>query len=544
MAFNDINIFDTTQDVGAILPPQINAPGPLASYFTRPMVPSPASRRRDTLKGIAQFVPFLGGEIAKYDNDKLGMALSSLDALGPAGTAAKGAVLVGKQAAKKGLGSLDQPKDMMFVHNTSENAIKSFDEMGGIPSPSLAVQTADVPLKGFGQIQLIGKPKNFDPAVDPRNAVYSADAYTPRAPKKIRLAKDDASARFMQDYKEEVAELVQMNNVFDGTLERVAGHMDNLKKPTSPRTTEIADDDIDRFFTMTSAPKTKYMREKGLQSIDSQKKYKTWLNAEFDKYFKQEGVLLEGNDALDFATTVKPYTLDNATNNMIKETQRGGEGGFGGYGPNRLRALMTKKLTDLEDIKSRRFTIQDNPGYSNFDQGIEDVLITESKLADDGDAIYNIAMEEQDELIKQIALNIEDGYSLEDAVDNAYHFYDVKPTQRLVDNTIDVFKQNAARNVEYLEAKPMRSVGFEEFAGAIVPPRTSQEVIDILEKRGLKVIESDIETDFLKTKARQKFKDQMFSIAPIAGAGGITALSLSDNIDEDDKGLGSIPPRQ
>ena len=544
MAVNDINIFDTPQGVGSILPPQINAPGPLASYFTRPMVPSPASRRRDTLKGIAQFVPFLGGEIAKYDNDKLGMALSSLDALGPAGTAAKGAVLVGKQAAKKGLGSLDQPKDMMFVHNTSENAIKSFDEMGGIPSPSLAVQTADVPLKGFGQIQLIGKPKNFDPAVDPRNAVYSADAYTPRAPKKIRLAKDDASARFMQDYKEEVAELVQMNNVFDGTLERVAGHMDNLKKPTSPRTTEIADDDIDRFFTMTSAPKTKYMREKGLQSIDSQKKYKTWLNAEFDKYFKQEGVLLEGNDALDFATTVKPYTLDNATNNMIKETQRGGEGGFGGYGPNRLRALMTKKLTDLEDIKSRRFTIQDNPGYSNFDQGIEDVLITESKLADDGDAIYNIAMEEQDELIKQIALNIEDGYSLEDAVDNAYHFYDVKPTQRLVDNTIDVFKQNAARNVEYLEAKPMRSVGFEEFAGAIVPPRTSQEVIDILEKRGLKVIESDIETDFLKTKARQKFKDQMFSIAPIAGAGGITALSLSDNVDEDDKGLGSIPPRQ
>ena len=544
MAVNDINIFDTPQGVGSILPPQIDAPGPLASYFTRPMVPSPASRRRDTLKGIAQFVPFLGGEIAKYDNDKLGMALSSLDALGPAGTAAKGAVLVGKQAAKKGLGSLDQPKDMMFVHNTSENAIKSFDEMGGIPSPSLAVQTADVPLKGFGQIQLIGKPKNFDPAVDPRNAVYSADAYTPRAPKKIRLAKDDASARFMQDYKEEVAELVQMNNVFDGTLERVAGHMDNLKKPTSPRTTEIADDDIDRFFTMTSAPKTKYMREKGLQSIDSQKKYKTWLNAEFDKYFKQEGVLLEGNDALDFATTVKPYTLDNATNNMIKETQRGGEGGFGGYGPNRLRALMTKKLTDLEDIKSRRFTIQDNPGYSNFDQGIEDVLITESKLADDGDAIYNIAMEEQDELIKQIALNIEDGYSLEDAVDNAYHFYDVKPTQRLVDNTIDVFKQNAARNVEYLEAKPMRSVGFEEFAGAIVPPRTSQEVIDILEKRGLKVIESDIETDFLKTKARQKFKDQMFSIAPIAGAGGITALSLSDNVDEDDKGLGSIPPRQ
>ena len=34
----------------------------------------------------------------------------------------------------------------------------------------------------------------------------------------------------------------------------------------------------------------------------------------------------------------------------------------------------------------------------------------------------------------------------------------------------------------------MRVVIFDEFAGAIVLPKTSQEVIDILEKRGLKVI--------------------------------------------------------
>ena len=86
----------------------------------------------------------------------------------------------------------------------------------------------------------------------------------------------------------------------------------------------------------------------------------------------------------------------------------------------------------------------------------------------------------------------------------------------------------------------MRAVDFEEFAGAIVPPRTSQEVIDILEKRGLKVIKNDPETDFLKTKARQKFKDQMFSFAPVAGAGGIAALSIEDNTPDNDKGVGSI----
>ena len=557
METDGINSLNPAPDVGGILPPRIDAPGPIASYFTRPMVPSPASRRRDTLKGIAQFIPFLSGEIAKYDNDKLGMALSSLDALGPAGTAVKGTLAIGKQAAKKGVGSLDQPKNMMFVHNTSEDAIKSVDEMGGIPSPSLAVQPTDIPLKGFGEIQLIGKPKNFDPSVDPRNAVYSADAYTPRAPKKIRLAKEGAGAKFMQDYKEEVDALVAKNNVFEGTLERIGGYMDDLKNPTSPRTTEIAQDDIDRFFR-SQAPQMKFAKEKELKtnlpgSIDPTrvntigKEYKHWLAKEMDKYFKRDGVLIEGKIDKDtgiaidpFETSIKPYTLENATRNMIEETQRGGEAASSFYGPARLRALMTEKMTDLPDIKSQRSRIQNNPAGITLEADLEDILITQSKLADNGDAIYNIAMEDVDNLINQIGINLDDGDTIEDAVSSAYSFFGVRPSSNLIDDTVDLFKQNAARETEYLEAKPMRSVGFDEFAGAIVPPKTSQEVIDILENRGLKVIKNDPKTDFMKTEARQKFKDQMFSIAPIAGAGGITALSLSDNVDEDDKGIGSL----
>jgi len=56
----------------------------------------------------------------------------------------------------------------------------------------------------------------------------------------------------------------------------------------------------------------------------------------------------------------------------------------------------------------------------------------------------------------------------------------------------------------------------------------------------LKVIKNDPETDFMKTKARQKFKDQMFSFAPIAGAGGIAALSIDDSSPDENKGVGSI----
>ena len=59
---------------------------------------------------------------------------------------------------------------------------------------------------------------------------------------------------------------------------------------------------------------------------------------------------------------------------MIEETQRGGEAGIGSFGPNRLRALMTEKMTDLEDIKSQRSRIEDNPYFSDLEGDVYDAL--------------------------------------------------------------------------------------------------------------------------------------------------------------------------
>jgi hypothetical protein len=91
------------------------------------------------------------------------------------------------------------------------------------------------------------------------------------------------------------------------------------------------------------------------------------------------------------------------------------------------------------------------------------------------------------------------------------------------------------RPVQYFEAKPTRAVGFDEFAGAIVPENTSKEVVDILEKRGLKVVKQKLDDvyDYGKGKIRQQFKDQFFSIGlPATGA---TALGIQNtDIFQDD----------
>ena len=50
---------------------------------------------------------------------------------------------------------------------------------------------------------------------------------------------------------------------------------------------------------------------------------------------------------------------------------------------------------------------------------------------------------------------------------------------------------NAIRSTatDYFEAKPQRAVKLNEFRGAVVPKGTSQEVLDVLEKNGISVIE-------------------------------------------------------
>ena len=152
--------------------------------------------------------------------------------------AAKPALVAGK-AVGKGITAVTKeadPKDLVFVHNTSEEAIKSFDNIGGIPSPSIAVTKADQPFAGFGKIQLIGKPEKFDPLVDPRNKIYSADAYTPRAPKKLRLAKDSAPLKAIYEYrkffneiKKDLPENIDVNDYADD-IESLYDNLTGLTK--------------------------------------------------------------------------------------------------------------------------------------------------------------------------------------------------------------------------------------------------------------------------------------------------------------------------
>lgn len=84
----------------------------------------------------------------------------------------------------------DPSPKLSVLHNLDPEALIWNDEMGGIPSPSIAIVKDDNHLSGFGSITLIGTRE----LADPRNTdVYDADAYSPRVPRpeftKVRSTK-------------------------------------------------------------------------------------------------------------------------------------------------------------------------------------------------------------------------------------------------------------------------------------------------------------------------------------------------------------------
>ena len=152
-----------------------------------------ANKLNNAYETVGDFIPGLSYELAKEREDDLGQNLAMLDLI-PGGA-------IPKQVVKKTIKDADEVKDMMFLHNTSSEALENYQNLGGLPSPSMAVTQKDLPFEGFGDITLVGKPGNFDPKVSASNKIYSSDAYTPRAPAPIQTTKRNAYDYLLENYE-------------------------------------------------------------------------------------------------------------------------------------------------------------------------------------------------------------------------------------------------------------------------------------------------------------------------------------------------------
>ena len=77
---------------------------------------------------------------------------------------------------------VDQNKDLVAVHNLTAENLQEALELGGMPSPSIAVVKAQESHTKYGPISLVFNSDTIDPMVNRANRIYGSDAWTPTRP--------------------------------------------------------------------------------------------------------------------------------------------------------------------------------------------------------------------------------------------------------------------------------------------------------------------------------------------------------------------------
>ena len=73
-------------------------------------------------------------------------------------------------------------KDLVAVHNLTEENLREALDLGGMPSPSIAVVKAQEGHTKYGPISLVFAPDAIDPMANNANRIYGTDAWTPTRP--------------------------------------------------------------------------------------------------------------------------------------------------------------------------------------------------------------------------------------------------------------------------------------------------------------------------------------------------------------------------
>ena len=73
-------------------------------------------------------------------------------------------------------------KELIAVHNLTEENLREALDLGGMPSPSIAVVKAREGHSQYGPISLVFGPDSIDPQANRANRVYGSDAWTPTRP--------------------------------------------------------------------------------------------------------------------------------------------------------------------------------------------------------------------------------------------------------------------------------------------------------------------------------------------------------------------------
>lgn len=121
-------------------------------------------------------------------------------------------------------GVAEETKNLIALHNLSEEKLLKVLELGGFPMPSIAITKADMEHSDFGNITIVFGKETIDPQANTANKVYTGDAWTPIVPQKEYLLKDSALVAPIEHLKE------KLNAEYSGYYHDIKRFFDQYKE--------------------------------------------------------------------------------------------------------------------------------------------------------------------------------------------------------------------------------------------------------------------------------------------------------------------------
>ena len=149
---------------------------------------------------------------------------------------------------------VDGQKELVAVHNLTEQNLREALQLGGMPSPSIAVVKAREGHTKYGPVSLIFGSDTIDPMVDKANRVYGADAWTPTRPGVEYEVNYDA----MRDFENRVYEASW--EAFDGKFVNSAA----VQRAGVDEASSLSREELAQKMQRDTGVQLAYLKDKGI----------------------------------------------------------------------------------------------------------------------------------------------------------------------------------------------------------------------------------------------------------------------------------------
>lgn len=148
---------------------------------------------------------------------------------------------------------VQETKNLIAIHNLTEQNLLDTLNLGGFPMPSIAVVKADQGHSEYGDISVIFGKETIDPQINSKNAIYGGDAWTPTYPTIEYKVAEKAADRIRNKYYDlarkfgydDVRPLYKYANDLEDTLNKAKGEAELISSL-------VDDEDMMRVFLMDS----------------------------------------------------------------------------------------------------------------------------------------------------------------------------------------------------------------------------------------------------------------------------------------------------